>query len=73
MPDAQPPEFSRVVIALNGGSSPNQYNSWADFLLGIPSAISKVLPWEQITTRAWFYRLYIRDQGIVNAYDIRAR
>jgi hypothetical protein len=54
--------FNGNMTALNGGASPNQYNSWADFLLGIPSGISKVLPWEQITTRAWFYRLYIRDQ-----------
>jgi hypothetical protein len=58
--------FNGNMTAVNGGSSPNQYNSWADFLLGISSAVSKVLPWEQITTRAWFYRLYIRDQWQVS-------
>ena len=54
--------FNGNMTSLNGGPGPNQYNSYADFLLGIPSAISKSLPWEEITTRAWSYRLYFRDQ-----------
>jgi len=58
--------FNGNMTALNGGPGPNQFNSYADFLLGIPSAISKSLPWEQITTRTWFYRLYLRDQWQVN-------
>ena len=58
--------FNGNMTALNSGPSPNQYNSWADFLLGIPSGISKVLPWEEITTRVWFYRFYIRDQWRVS-------
>jgi len=33
--------FSGGASALNGGAAPNLYNSWADFLLGMPTAIDK--------------------------------
>lgn len=58
--------FNGDMTSLNGGPGPNQYNTWADFLLGIPSGISKSLPWNQITSRTKFYRLYIRDQWQVS-------
>jgi hypothetical protein len=58
--------FNGNMTSLNGGPGPNQYNNYADFLLGTASGISKSLPWEQITTRAWFYRFYVRDQWQVN-------
>jgi hypothetical protein len=54
--------FNGNMTSLNGGPGPNQYNSFADFLLGVASGMSKSLPWNQITTRVWFYRLYLRDQ-----------
>ncbi|MEO8597670.1 MAG: carboxypeptidase-like regulatory domain-containing protein [Candidatus Solibacter sp.] len=58
--------FNGNMTSLNGGPGPNQYNSYADFLLGTASGISKSLPWNQITTRTWFYRLYVRDQWQVS-------
>jgi hypothetical protein len=45
---------STIVFLIN--------NSWADLLLGIASRVSKVRLWEEITTQACFYRLYISDQ-----------
>ena len=54
--------FSGGLTALKGGPSTNQYNSWADFLLGIPSGVSKVTPWDEMTSRTWTYSLYARDQ-----------
>lgn len=32
--------FTGGVTALNGGPAPNQYNSFADFLLGQPQSVS---------------------------------
>ena len=54
--------FNGNMTSLNGGAGPNQYNTFADFLLGTASGMSKFLPWGEITTRVWFHRLYIRDQ-----------
>ena len=54
--------FNGNMTSLNGGPGPNQYNSFADFLLGVASGISKSLPWNEIETRVWFGRLYLRDQ-----------
>lgn len=33
--------FDGDVTALNGGVAPNAYNSWAEFLLGLPSSFGK--------------------------------
>src|SRR5581483_11376966 len=64
--------------ALNGGASPNNFNQFADFLLGLPfsrtaqammpllsldGAKSADLP---ATARSWAYGLYVRDQWQVN-------
>ncbi len=55
--------FSGGATALNGGPSPNQYNSYADFLLGLPSTISISKDTEGLeTTRTRLYSLYLRDQ-----------
>ncbi len=35
--------FDGGATALNGGSAPNTYNSWAQFLLGLPSTFGKDL------------------------------
>ncbi len=60
--------FSGGATALNGGPSPNQYNSYADFLLGLPSSISISKDTEDSeTTRTRLYSLYLRDQWQVNS------
>jgi hypothetical protein len=53
--------FDGDITSLSGGAGPNQYNTYADFLLGEASGISKSLPWNQITSRVWYYDLYIQD------------
>jgi len=61
--------FSGGVTALNGGPASNQYNSYADFLLGLPTGISqsKILdPQGQATVRTRLYSLYLRDQWQVS-------
>ena len=56
-------DFAGGITSILGGASPNQYNSYAAFLLGLPGQVTKLLqvpPW--VTTRAWQISLYVRDQ-----------
>jgi hypothetical protein len=48
-----------------GGPSPNQFNSYATFLLGLPTTFGKatIIP-DQFTTRLMMYSLYIRDRWV---------
>lgn len=59
--------FTGGVTALNGGPAPNQFNSFAQYLMGVASGVNKIfmLP-DQVTTRAWLQSFYIRDQWQVN-------
>ncbi|MGH9326776.1 MAG: carboxypeptidase regulatory-like domain-containing protein [Terriglobia bacterium] len=54
--------FDGGVTALNGGVAPNAYNSWGQFLLGLPSSFGKdndyLIP---IALRASAYAFYARD------------
>jgi len=53
--------------ALRGGASPNQFNNFATFLLGLPTSIGTSRPMESpITTRNWAQGYYVRDQWQVN-------
>ena len=55
--------FSGGTTALNGGPATNQFNSWASFLLGQPSALGRTLQVpEEYNVRTWMHSLYIRDQ-----------
>ena len=54
--------FSGGVTALNGGASPTPYNSVADFLLGLPQAMTNSYLNEMILIREWDFDLYARDQ-----------
>jgi hypothetical protein len=60
--------FSGGATALNGGPSPNQYNSVADFLLGLHSSEANYTQVAQpyLTLRTWDFALYARDQWQVN-------
>ena len=55
--------FSGGPTSTVGGPSPNQFNSYAAFLLGLPNQVGKdtILP-DELTTRAWQYGLYVRDR-----------
>jgi hypothetical protein len=60
--------FTGGVTSLNGGSSPNQYNQIADFLLGLPQSVTNSLQIQQpfLTLRTWEFALYARDQWQVS-------
>lgn len=59
--------FTGSVTAMRGGASPNQFNSYADFLLGAPSTWTsayQTVPW--VTYRSSDRSLYVRDQWQVH-------
>jgi Carboxypeptidase regulatory-like domain/TonB dependent receptor len=59
--------FSGGLTALLGGASPTQFNSWADFLLGIPQAMGKDLQYvNPSAVRMPSWGVYFRDQWQVN-------
>jgi hypothetical protein len=54
--------FTNGVTSLQGGTSGNQFNSWAGFLLGLPNSTQKSLQWETLTGFEWQIGTYIRDR-----------
>lgn len=59
--------FSGGTTALSGGPATNQFNSWASFLLGLPSALGRILQVpEEYNVRTWMHSLYVRDQWQVS-------
>ncbi len=55
--------FGGGVTALRGGSqAPNQFNAFADFLLGLPASMQKSLQFELMTGREWQFAWYFRDR-----------
>jgi hypothetical protein len=55
--------YSGGPTAIRNGPAPNQFNAFAQFLLGLPSSIGKaVAPELPLTTRAWRQGFYARDQ-----------
>ncbi|HKQ75974.1 MAG TPA: TonB-dependent receptor [Blastocatellia bacterium] len=56
--------FTGGATALNGGPSPNQFNSFAQFLLGMATSVAKEeLPFDdnQLTSRQTTYSFYVKD------------
>ncbi|MCC6535956.1 MAG: TonB-dependent receptor [Bryobacterales bacterium] len=59
--------FSGGPTTLSGGPATNQFNSWASFLLGAPSALGRTLQVpEEYNVRTWMHSLYFRDQWQVS-------
>ncbi|QNI36047.1 TonB-dependent receptor [Edaphobacter albus] len=54
--------FSGGSTSLNGGASTNQFNSYADFLLGLENSRSNSQNPVPLTLRTWEYSFYARDQ-----------
>jgi Carboxypeptidase regulatory-like domain len=55
--------FNGGLTALNGGASPNGYNSWADFLLGLPTQTAKDTQFfTPATMRESVWAFYARDR-----------
>src|SRR5262245_56176031 len=56
--------YTGGATALNGGPSPNQFNAFAQFLLGMASSVAKEeLPFDenQLTSRQTTYSFYVKD------------
>jgi carboxypeptidase family protein/TonB-dependent receptor-like protein len=54
--------FDGGVTALNGGPSPNQFNGYAAFLLGLDQSAGKTLQNIKMTGREWQFGWYARDR-----------
>jgi len=54
--------FSNGTTGLSGGPVQNQYNSYASFLLGLASTISKGEENGNNLSSEWFYSLYVQDK-----------
>ena len=60
--------FGGAVTALNGGTAPNQFNSYATFLLGLPTTAGKSLQYLTMTGREWQFGWYARDRWQVTPH-----
>jgi hypothetical protein len=59
--------FAGGPTSLNGGASSNNFNSFATFMLGLPTTIGKILQVpDMYTTRTQAFSLYVRDQWQVD-------
>src|SRR5262249_17432072 len=54
--------FSGGATALNGGPSPNRFNAYADFLLGLPANVNKTLQYIKMTALEYQLGWYWRDR-----------
>jgi hypothetical protein len=54
--------FDGAITGLNGGKSPNQFNAYAAFLLGLDQSVGKTLQNEYLTGREWQFGWYGRDR-----------
>jgi hypothetical protein len=54
--------FDGAITALNGGKSPNQFNAYAAFLLGLDQSVGKTLQNQYLTGREWQFGWYGRDR-----------
>jgi hypothetical protein len=60
--------FGGGVTALSGGAAPNQFNSYAAYLLGLPTAMGKSLQYLTMSGREWQMGWYIRDRWQVTPH-----
>ncbi len=58
--------FDGGATALGPNGSPDQFNAYAQFLLGLDSKTQKSVQYETLTGREWQYGLYFRDRWQVN-------
>src|SRR5260370_18562648 len=59
-------QFGGGATALGPNGSPNQFNSYAQFLLGLSTNVQKAVQYEIMTGREWQYGAYLRDRWQVN-------
>lgn len=58
--------FDGAITGLNGGKSPNQFNAYAAFLLGLDQSVGKTLQNQYLTGREWQFGWYGRDRWQVS-------
>jgi hypothetical protein len=58
--------FDGSITTLNGGPSPNQYNAWAQFLLGLPTSDQKIIIPLGEHTREMQFAGYFHDRWQVS-------
>ena len=54
--------FNSNTTGLRGGQTPNFYNAYASFLLGLVGSANKSVQNELMTSREWQHALYFRDR-----------
>jgi hypothetical protein len=54
--------FSGGATALGPTGSPDQFNAYAQFLLGLTTYVAKAVQYELMTGREWQYGVYFRDR-----------
>jgi hypothetical protein len=59
-------DFNGQVTALKGGAAQNQYNAYAQFLLGQSDDVEKSLQYILSTGREWQFGWYLRDRWQVS-------
>jgi len=60
-------DFDGAATALNGGVAPNQFNAWAQFLLGLPggtvsSGLGKSIQFIEATAKEWQFGWFVGDR-----------
>jgi hypothetical protein len=58
--------FGGGVTALSGGAAPTYFNSYAGFLLGLPTMAQKAVQFLYMTNREWQFGWYVRDRWQVS-------
>jgi len=59
--------FSGGITTVKGGPSPNSWNSYAAFLLGLPSSMGRIIQFpDEYGTRTSMYSFYVRDRWQVS-------
>src|SRR5262249_49810588 len=54
-------DFTGGTASIRGGTT-DAYNSYASFLMGMPTSIDKTVMWEENTARTNAVSLYVRDK-----------
>lgn len=55
-------DFGGSVTALNGGAAPNQFNAWAQFLLGLQDSMGRSEQFIKATAREWQFGWFVGDR-----------
>jgi carboxypeptidase family protein/TonB-dependent receptor-like protein len=55
-------DFNGGPTALNGGTSPDQFNAWAQFLLGLPDGMGKSDQFIKATAKEWQFGFFVGDR-----------